>query len=998
MLSVTPISAAQAGTYYAQTDGYYSEQATAPSHWYGRGAEHLGLSGRVEPETFRHLLNGRSPDGSAQLVAGSQAHDGAHRAGYDLTFSAPKSVSVLALVGDDPRLVQAHDEAARATLAYAESRYAETRHYRDGTQQRIPTGNWVSATFRHETSRELDPQLHTHAVVLNLTQRQDGHWRAITGEKLLEAKMELGAIYRNELAARVQQLGYRVDWGERGMWEIKGVGQDTIAAFSRRSEQIQAAVEQLRTQYPAVEESKLREWATLGSRQPKQVGIDQDMLRQAWRDRAELAQGQDLQTLIAEARERNRGVESGHRAGGPHTSDLAAGRGAHLSSHDARDIARLAAERLAESESVFTRQQWMQTASQLAAGKATTAELDRAMDDLSKGRRERADVPFLRLRADGEPLYTTHAIYRAERDVLAYVRAGRGRAEAVMTEEKAEALLNRLDLSEDQRAAAKGILTTRDRLVLIQGDAGTGKTTMLRAVREAAEAEGWTVRGLAYTGQAANELREAAGIQAETAHRTLAQLAEQPSRTTGKQVWVVDENSMLGSRQMNELIDRAREAQAKLVLVGDTKQLPSIGAGRLFAELQERQAAETYVLHEVKRQRDPSYREVVELAADKRIADAFARLARDGRLHEYARTGTREEREAATAQIHQTMAVAYADRVRAGHEVLAVSLYREDARQLNAAIRTELQRRGLVATDSHAWQVREPKSLGPTEKGFAASYQSSDTLVCLVSHRDQEGHGWQPGTVATVRAVDPSSNTLTVALATRSGTPEIRQIHLTATIRPDGKQQADGFVAYESRFVEFARGETVVFLKNDRQFDVRNGQRGQILEVSDRHMTVRLSDGTIKSFGRSEYNYLTHGYAVTDFKSQGATAQHVLIHADAGQQPRPNAEGHLAPPRANYQSLYVALTRGREDVQVYTPDVEQLRAHASMELRKTSSLEPDRLEADAPDRTTPQPSAGLAAATAAPIASREPDDRPHQIQDRGDAVAGDRALIQQERG
>jgi ATP-dependent exoDNAse (exonuclease V) alpha subunit len=463
----------------------------------------------------------------------------------------------------------------------------------------------------------------------------------------------------------------------------------------------------------------------------------------------------------------------------------------------------------------------------------------------------------------------------------------------------------------------------------------------------------------------------------------------------GKQVWVVDESSMLGSREMHELIDRAREAQAKLVLVGDVKQLPSIGAGRLFAELQERQVAETYILHEVKRQRDPSYREVVELAADKRIADAFARLARDGRLHEYGRTG-RDEREAAPAPIHQSIAMAYAERVRAGHEVLAVSLSRVDVRQLNAAIRAELQRHGLVATEGHTWQVREPKSLGPTER-CAASYAVGDTLICLVPHRDQEGHGWPPGTVATVRAVAPSSNTLTVALATRSGTPEIRQIHLAAPIRPDGKQQADCFAAYESHSVDFARGETVVFLKNDRQLDVRNGQRGVILDVSDRHMTVRLADGAIKSFGRSEYNYLTHGYAVTDYKSQGATAQQVLIHADARQLPRPNAEGHLAPPRANFQSLYVALTRGREDVQVYTPDVAQLRAHASMELRKTSSLEPVRLEADAPDRITSQASAGLAATTAGPTASRESDDRPHEPRDQGDARAADRSVSEQER-
>ncbi len=385
MLSITSIAADRASAYYSQTDGYYSERETAPSQWQGQGAARLGLRGPVSAETFAQLLNGRTPDGSDELVAGSPANDGAHRAGYDLTFSAPKSVSIVSLVGGDERLIRAHDEAVKATLSYAESRYAESRQYIDGTQRRVQTGNWTIATFQHSTSRELDPQLHSHCIVLNVTQREDGQWRAITGEKLLSAKMELGAIYRNELAARVQQLGYRMDWGEKGLWEIHGVSQVMIEAFSRRREQIQLVVEDLRSHYPGVDASKLREWAALGSRQAKQTGIDQDTLRQAWQERAALVHGQEVQTLIVEARRRSGAAESGRGEDGSHSPDRVHAPSPDVTWLDARDIARLAAQRLTESESVFTRQQWMQTASQLAGGKATTADLDRAMDELLPG-------------------------------------------------------------------------------------------------------------------------------------------------------------------------------------------------------------------------------------------------------------------------------------------------------------------------------------------------------------------------------------------------------------------------------------------------------------------------------------------------------------------------------------------------------------------------------------------------------------------------------------
>jgi conjugative relaxase-like TrwC/TraI family protein len=918
MLSITPIGAAGAEHYYTRADEYYREHETAPSAWQGKGAGRLGLSGPVETEQFTNLLAGRTSDGSSQLIAGSRANNDQHRAGYDLTFSAPKSVSVLALAARDERLIAAHDAAVRAVLSHAESTYAETRQYVNGVQQRVLTNNWVIATYRHDLSRALDPQLHTHAIVLNATQRDDGAWRAITAEKLLSAKMELGAVYRNELANRVQQLGYQAEWGERGFFEIRGVDQRTLNAFSRRAEQIDAAAERLKAQHPEVDESKIREWATLASRAAKESGIDREILRADWQ--ARVPQVRDLSAVVAQARERADG-----------RAFTREGQGMSERGGDARDIARLAAQRLTEAESVFTRQQWIETASQLAAGKATTSELSQAMDRLSNGRADRAECPRLQTRANGERLYTTQAIYHAEREVLDYARAGRGQQQSIVDPERAEALLSERGLSADQHAAAKAMLTSQDKLLLVQGDAGTGKTTMLRSVREVAEAEGWTVSGLAYTGQASKELREGAGIEADTLHWFLGRSAEQGAADQSRQprqLWIVDESSMTGSRQLHALITSAEQHQAKLALVGDSKQLSAIGAGRLFAELQERGAAEIYHLTEIKRQTEPGYKQAAEALAQKQLDQAFTRLAQDGRLHEYA---------AHSSSIHQQIAHEYAERTAAGRDTLAVSLYRDDARELNHAIRAELQQRSLIGGENQHWQTLEAKNLGPIEKGFAASYQGGDTLVCLAPHKDHDGLGWKPGAVATVTAIDRSTHTLTVAATDGRGTTETRQIQLTRKLEPNGKQQADLFASYEARESAFSRGDTVVFLKNDRQLDVRNGQRGEILNVSAQHMTVKMTDGSTRNFGSSEYRYLAHGYAMTDYKSQGSTTQTVLVHADAAQRPRMNAEGHEAAPRANFQSLYVAMTRGREDVQLWTPNLGQLRARASEVYEKTST-------------------------------------------------------------
>jgi conjugative relaxase-like TrwC/TraI family protein len=915
MLSITPIGAAGAEHYYTRADEYYREHETAPSAWQGKGAGLLGLSGPVETEQFKNLLAGRSPDGSSQLVAGSRANNDQHRAGYDLTFSAPKSVSILALAARDERLIHAHDAATRAVLSHAESTYAETRRYVDGVQQRVQTNNWVIATYRHDLSRALDPQLHTHAIVLNATQRDDGAWRAITAEKLLSAKMELGAVYRNELANRVQALGYQVEWRERGFFEIQGVGQETLNAFSRRAEQIDAAAERLKAQHPEVDESKIREWATLASRAAKETGIDREALRADWQ--ARVPQVRDLSAVVAQARERADGRALTRE-----------GQGMNELSGDARDIARLAAQRLTESESVFTRQQWIETASQLAAGKATTDQLAQAMDQLSSGRADRAECPRLQTRADGERLYTTQAIYHAEREVLDYARTGRGQQKSITNPERAEALLSERGLSADQHAAAKAMLTSQDKVLLVQGNAGTGKTTMLKSVRDVAEAEGWTVRGLAYTGQASKELRGGAGIEADTLHRFLGRSAEQGAADQSRQLWIVDESSMTGSRQLHALITAAEGHQAKLALVGDSKQLGAIGAGRLFAELQERGTAEVYHLTLIKRQTEPGYKQAAQALAQRRLDQAFTRLGQDGRLHEYA---------AHSSSIHQQIAHEYAERTAAGRDTLAVSLYRDDARELNHAIRAELQQRTLIDSENQKWQTLEAKNIEPVEKGFAASYRPGDTLVCLAPHRDRDGTGWKPGTVATVSGVDRSTNSLKVEVQGKDGAAETRTIHLVGQVGDSLRQQADCFATYETHQANFSKGETVVFLKNDRQLDVRNGQRGEVLSVSAQHMTVKLTDGSTRSFGSSEYRYLAHGYAMTDYKSQGSTARTVLVHADAAQRPRMNAEGHEAAPRANFQSLYVAATRGREDLQIWTPNLSQLRERAGEVYQKTST-------------------------------------------------------------
>ena len=250
MLSIGALSSAAQGASYYERDGYYAKDD--PEHrdasaWAGKGAEELGLKGTVDADTFRQVLEGRVPDGSDTRL-GRRGKDGSieHRPGRDLTFSAPKSVSIAALVGGDRRIVEAHDRAVAATLAWVEKNVAETR-MKDpdtGMMGRVSGQKIVAATFRHDTSRNLDPQLHTHAVLANMVQGEDGKWRSMANESLYANQKLIGMLYRSELAAGLGRLGYGIEKTHAdGRFEIAGVSREEIEAFSSRRAEIEAAMD-----------------------------------------------------------------------------------------------------------------------------------------------------------------------------------------------------------------------------------------------------------------------------------------------------------------------------------------------------------------------------------------------------------------------------------------------------------------------------------------------------------------------------------------------------------------------------------------------------------------------------------------------------------------------------------------------------------------------------------------------------------------------------------
>jgi conjugative relaxase-like TrwC/TraI family protein len=262
-------SSGQAASYY-EADDYYAGDRLSPSEWQGKGAAALGLSGEVNRETFRDVLDGKIDGQQLGTMRDGKLE---HRPGWDVTLSAPKSVSIMAEVAGDKRLFAAHGQAVKAALAHVEKHMAATRVRDGGTVNRETTGNLVIASFQHGTSRAQDPQLHTHNVILNATQGEDGTWRSLEPRALYQLQKQIGAIYRQELALKVRELGYQIETGKDSMFEIKGVSPEVLDAFSKRSADIEAALGERGTSREAASAAE-KQVAALATRQARRHQSD----------------------------------------------------------------------------------------------------------------------------------------------------------------------------------------------------------------------------------------------------------------------------------------------------------------------------------------------------------------------------------------------------------------------------------------------------------------------------------------------------------------------------------------------------------------------------------------------------------------------------------------------------------------------------------------------------------------------------------------------------
>ncbi len=611
VMSKGALTAAQAETYYEEKysqDDYYTEKQRIAGQWFGLGADELGLSGEVGTEDFRAVLHGLRPASGEVLVYKANGYED-RRAGWDATFNAPKSVSIQGLVGDDRRLIEAHRKAVGRALEELEQ-YALSR--RRGGSEWVVTANIVAARFDHIAARPAggvqdgygpDPHLHTHVVIANMTRRPDGQWRGLDPIEIYRAQGFATAVYRSELAREVQQLGYEIRIaGGDGRWELDGYTREQVMAFSRRRQDI---------------EQTLAREGLAGARAAQNIAHrtrlakdhrNEESLKAEWRSRAQ-EYGIEVERLLSQSRERGP-IQFRHP-------------------EKAGEAFRQSINENSEREAVIDRRTLEAKALQHAMGQADLHRIRVESDRFQQNGR---------LIVAGDSVnsprgaYTTPEMIALERENIELMRAGQGSAAAVSSPNEIRRWASQRNLLPDQTAVAELMLASTDWITSIEGRAGTAKTTTVGAIREFAEDHGYAVFGFAPTTRAVKSLSEA-GVSA----KTVASLLESSStRVASNEVWIIDESSLLPTRQVNRLLRKAREQSVeRIVFVGDQRQHHAIEAGRPVYQMQEAGMLVAR-LDTIRRQRDPELREAVMHAAKGEIAESLAILERRGDIREVA--------------------------------------------------------------------------------------------------------------------------------------------------------------------------------------------------------------------------------------------------------------------------------------------------------------------------------------------------------------------------
>jgi len=901
-MSSKALTVGQAKDYYQKeysnaNGSYYSEQEKIAGEWRGTLAEEWGLHGTVDAESFERLCDGKDPLTGEQLVKhvavkeyenqyGDTVITSEHRAGWDATFSAPKSVSLAALVGGDERIKEAHRESVNIAMGELE-KFAEARLSRNRVER---TGKFVAALFEHDASRPdkktgyAAPQLHTHAVIFNMAETADGKIRSMQPEELYRSQQYATAIYRQNLTERLQKLGYEMEIDDKGAPQIKGFSKEYLDASSPRRREVEQQAREMKERM-AEQGIEVKDGAGL-----MQAAARNDRRSKKY-DRAEMRQ-----------RHLEMDAEYGHQA--KRAVERALERGPVISNaqeieNKAKEAVTFARDNATEREAVADMRKVYVDSLRRNLGLTTYEAVDREI----KSRQERGEFISIENRQDPRQRneMTTRQMVRMESANIAEMLDGKDKQKRLAQAERTKEIISKYQtekniyLNQGQRFAIEQVLGSQDRIVGLQGRAGTGKTTVLSVIRSAAEREGYTVRGLAPSTRATQLLQES-GISS----RTLQKFLYEKQQQSGPRLFVIDESSLASTKNVNRFFAKIGP-QDRVLLVGDTTQHQAIEAGSPFEQLQ-KQGMRTATLSEVVRQRDPELREAVKKLSQQQVREAITDLRQQGRV-------------IGIADANERFKAIAADYCRQPQNTLVVAPANKERILINQLIHEKLQEKGEISKRNHKTKVLVARGdMTGAERTFAGAYQPGQDIIHY--HRDSKVFGVKRDEYARVTAVDRKENTLTVAF--ENG----REL----TYNPI---RLSGVSVYREEERQFAAGDRVQFRAPYRDKRIANGELGTIEKIEQDKYSIALDNGRKIGIDSKSFRQIDHGYALTSHSAQGQTVDRVLIHADVSHSEM----------LVNQRMGYVALSRARDEATIYTNSAKELDQAIDRQIDKRTALD-----------------------------------------------------------
>lgn len=686
-------------------EDYYTEEGEAPGYWLA-SSHQLDLMGLVRPEDLRAVLTGLDPR------SGEQLHRAKNRKvpGWDLTFRAPKSVSILWGLGEpavSAQVVAAHDEAVARAVAYMEEVAAFTRTGRNGVE-RTPTAGFIAAGFRHRTSRDGDPLLHTHVLVANSVRAADGRWRTIDASALYEHAKTGGYVYqaqlRHELTTR---LGVAWTPVHDGLADIDGVDPELVGLFSKRREQIERTMAEW-----GLTSAKAAQVSTLETRRAKVVSPERLSDHTArWRSES-LTIGIDPADLLA---------VTGRQLVPVVDAD-----------ETTRVFARLSSPAgLTESNSTFDRRDVIRGLVDLLPPGVSTD----VVEELAWQYIGRPDVVRVGRKQRTGSVFSTAEMIRLERSVVDLADSGQRASWGVAVGSAVEGAVEaRPSISDEQAAVVREMCRSGRSVDVLVAAAGTGKTFSLDAARDAWQHSGYRVIGCALSAAAAHELHAGSGIRSTTIAKLNLNLQHGDQRLDERTVLILDEAGMVGTRTLAPLLRDAAMHRTKVVLVGDPKQLPEILAGGVLAALAKRHQVLT--LTENRRQNDEAERWALHQLRDGHVDVAV------GALREHGRVVTAPNAET----VRDAMVADWWNLRSAGSSALMMARRNSDVEDLNRRARRHVADAGELQ--------------GPPLVVRGRPFQVGDQVLCA---RNDYPNGIRNGTVGTITDIDHRHRSITIS-------------------------------------------------------------------------------------------------------------------------------------------------------------------------------------------------------------------------------------------